>query len=112
MAGLSVHPWPSMSMATNQKWSACGPKFLEYASAWPPTPCSAKTSGLEGSPDSMQRVRIPPASMKCCLKEIPLRSAQTLEKLSGLLSLMAESLWFVIVADEERSGELFCDQIC
>ena len=45
-------------MATNQKSSECGPKFLEYASAWPPTPCSDRTSGLDGSPDSMQRVRI------------------------------------------------------
>ena len=38
-------------------------KFLEYASACPPTPCSARTSGLDRSPHSMHRVRIPPASM-------------------------------------------------
>jgi len=54
------------------------------------------------------RVRMPPASMKCCLKETPFRSAQTLEKLFGCVSLKAAS---AVQGQDQRHQPTLADRL-
>src|ERR1700679_2784834 len=89
--GLSVHPWPSRSIAYVRKCSPCALRLRTYASACPPVPWRSTNTGASGSPDAIYLVRIPPASSHPCEKLTSRKLLQMLEYVIDSFSMQFQA---------------------